>query len=158
MKRRLFHRGFTSIALINPQKPVNFGGCLRSLGCFGGDLIYLVGARYQKQASDTLHTTRHIPTIHVPDADKLLEVLPQHAIPIAVEFDATATPLHQFSHPESAVYLFGPENGSLSPALRAKCHASLFIPTLYCLNLCMAVTLVLYDRFMRTIPSPKDVS
>ena len=151
MMKHLSHkRGFTGIGLLQPEKAVNVSGCLRSAACFDADLILIDGERYIRKPADTMNVSQHIPTI-LTKGD-IWAHIPQGAKTIAVEFDQRALPLHQFAHPESAVYLFGPEDGSIGQEIRDRCIATIFIPSLYCLNLCMAVTLVLYDRFMRTIP------
>jgi tRNA C32,U32 (ribose-2'-O)-methylase TrmJ len=49
-------------------------------------------------------------------------------------------------HPENAVYVFGPEDGSIPPVFRRHCHRFVSIPSKHCLNLAAAVYIVLYDR------------
>ena len=51
-----------------------------------------------------------------------------------------------FVYPEHALYVFGPEDGSLGRATLAQCHRFLVIPTRHCANLSAAVYTVLYDR------------
>ena len=51
---------------------------------------------------------------------------PDGYVPVAVERVVEATPLPQFEHPERAMYLFGPENGSLDETMLERCaHAYL---------------------------------
>jgi tRNA(Leu) C34 or U34 (ribose-2'-O)-methylase TrmL len=68
---------------------------------------------------------------------------------VAVEVSDEATPLPSFTHPERALYVFGPEDGTLSKQILAQCAATVLIPTQRCLNLAAAVNIVLYDRCSR---------
>ena len=69
-----------------------------------------------------------------------------HRLPIAVERVVEATPLPEFEHPERAMYLFGPENGSLDEAILERCTEVVSIPGHVCSNLAAAVNVGLCDR------------
>jgi tRNA(Leu) C34 or U34 (ribose-2'-O)-methylase TrmL len=70
---------------------------------------------------------------------------------VAVELRRNAESLIDFVHPEHALYLFGPEDGSLGRATLAQCHRFLVIPTRHCANLSAAVYTVLYDRHAKRV-------
>jgi tRNA(Leu) C34 or U34 (ribose-2'-O)-methylase TrmL len=53
---------------------------------------------------------------------------------------------HNFEHPPNAVYVFGPEDGSVSKPHINHCHRFVVIPTKHCLNLATAVATMLWDR------------
>lgn len=72
------------------------------------------------------------------------------ATPVAVEFMDKAESLYDFQHPENAVYVFGPEDGSLGRVALSHCHRFVTIPSAHCLNLAAAVYVVLYDRMMKS--------
>ena len=60
-------------------------------------------------------------------------------------------------NPRNAAYLFGPERGSLSPALVERCAHVVKIPTRFCINLAAAGAIVMYDRMLslgRFAPRP----
>jgi len=78
------------------------------------------------------------------------------AVPVAVERRPNSVPLHLFDHPENALYVFGPENGSLQRVHLQHCHHFVVIPTRYCLNLSQAVTAVLWDREFKRIMDGGD--
>jgi tRNA(Leu) C34 or U34 (ribose-2'-O)-methylase TrmL len=67
-------------------------------------------------------------------------------VPVAVEVRASSEPLQTFEHPEKALYVFGPEDGSIPKVLLGHCHRFVVIPTRHCLNLATAVATVLWDR------------
>lgn len=66
--------------------------------------------------------------------------------PVAIEVRDNSEELPTFEHPERALYVFGPEDGSLTSATLKHCHRFVAIPTRHCLNLSIAVSTVLYDR------------
>jgi len=68
------------------------------------------------------------------------------AVPVAIEVRDRSEPLHTFEHPANAVYVFGPEDGSIAKPLVNHCHRFVVIPTRHCLNLATAVATVLWDR------------
>jgi tRNA C32,U32 (ribose-2'-O)-methylase TrmJ len=59
----------------------------------------------------------------------------------------------QFEHPENALYLFGPEDGSIPQMYLQYCHRFVVIPTRHCVNLAAAVYTVLYDRQCKLCPN-----
>ena len=69
---------------------------------------------------------------------------------VGVEFIETAVDLPSFRHPQRAAYVFGPERGSLSPALVARCEHLVKIPSAFCVNVATAGAIVMYDR-VRTL-------
>lgn len=71
--------------------------------------------------------------------------------PVAVELRPQSESLVDFAHPENALYVFGPEDGSIPKGVLARCHRFVVIPTHHCLNLSAAVNLVLYDRRAKRI-------
>jgi tRNA(Leu) C34 or U34 (ribose-2'-O)-methylase TrmL len=69
--------------------------------------------------------------------------------PVAVELRPQSESLVEFVHPDHALYVFGPEDGSLPKPILRLCHRFVVIPTHHCLNLAAAVNVVLYDRRLK---------
>jgi tRNA(Leu) C34 or U34 (ribose-2'-O)-methylase TrmL len=69
--------------------------------------------------------------------------------PVCVEVRDTSMSLVDYVHPEDAVYVFGPEDGTLGKGITTACHEFIRIPTVGCLNLSAAVNVVLYDRMAK---------
>lgn len=65
---------------------------------------------------------------------------------VGVELTEDAVDLPTFRHPQSAAYVLGPERGSLSPEMTARCDHVVKIPTKFCINVSLAGALVMYDR------------
>src|SRR5207247_1378414 len=59
--------------------------------------------------------------------DYFFDRFPADTTPVAVEVRASAEPLHSFVHPDNALYVFGPEDGSIPKALLSHCHRFLVI-------------------------------
>ena len=72
--------------------------------------------------------------------------------PVAVEVRKNSEMLSEFDHPLNALYVFGPEDGSISSVELRHCHRFVAIPTRHCLNLSMSVGTVLYDRQCKLEP------
>ncbi|WP_257803307.1 RNA methyltransferase [Burkholderia glumae] len=144
-------RGFAAIGLHQPKDPKNVGSILRAAGCYGAAMVAVSGQRYMRAATDTQKAYRHLPVLR---ADDLTTVIPFGAVPVAVEFIPGAPPLPTYRHPESAFYIFGPEDGSVPTDLVARCRDVVFVPTAFCMNLAAAVNVVLYDRMAKQMHRP----
>lgn len=135
-------RGQCTIALDRVKDSANLGGVLRAAGCFGASLVVVGGGRLGKYATDTMRAYRHIPAI---ETDDVMACVPFGATIVVVELVERAKPLEKFTHPESAYYIFGPEDGNVRREIveRAPCVVKV---NSGCLNLAAAVNIVLYDR------------
>jgi tRNA G18 (ribose-2'-O)-methylase SpoU len=128
------------------SKALNLGNLMRSAHGFGASFTFTIGAAYQalEARADTSKGQWHLPHYNWPDLDAM--VLPQGCKLVGVELIEEAIPLPSFCHPLRAAYVLGPECGSLSPALLARCDFAVKIPTTFCINVAMAGAIVMYDR------------
>lgn len=147
-------RGYFGIGIENGKTPTNLGTLWRSANIFGASFLFTTGKRYNKQCSDTLATPKHIPLTHYCDFADMYEHLPYNCQLIGVELIETSESLPTFTHPERAIYLLGAEDHGLSKEALSKCHKVIQIPTLkpYSLNVAVAGSLIMYDRFCRSSP------
>jgi tRNA(Leu) C34 or U34 (ribose-2'-O)-methylase TrmL len=143
-----------SIGLCNPKSPTNVGAVMRAAGCFGADAVYYTGERYDRAApfaapfnTDTQDAACRIPLTW---AASLLEAAPENAKLVCIELVEGAIPLPEYQHPDSAFYVFGPEDGTLRQQVIDSADAVVFIPTTGCLNLAATVNVVLYDRIAKS--------
>lgn len=139
-------RGFASIGLDRCKSKENLGGALRAAGCYDARLVLISGGRIGKYATDTMRAYKHMPCLEVSD---LLEHVPFGSTPVVVELTDRSKSLVDFLHPESAFYIFGPEDGSVSNDIVSKVGSVIQIPTRYCMNLAATVNVVLYDRIAK---------
>lgn len=136
-------RGYAAIGLVGPKTPANVGGVMRAAQCYGAALVAIQGQRFAKSPTDTMAAWRHIPVIH---ADDLHFVIPYGCVPVAVDLVPGATPLPEYTHPERAFYVFGPEDGTLGRRVLDWCRDRIMVPTSGCMNLAATANVVLYDR------------
>lgn len=141
---------FISIGLINPKSPSNVGAVMRAAGCYQVNEVRYTGSRYDRAArfhTDTRNISLSIPLKSLTD---LLGDLPGDTKVVCVELVEGATALPAFVHPEQALYVFGPEDGSLDQALIDRADAVVYVPTIGCMNLAASVNVLLYDRLAKS--------
>lgn len=152
------HRSYCAIGLCNPKSPSNVGSVLRACGCFDADHIYYTGTRYDRAEpfyTDTANRQKDIPLTKVEDLPLSADDAPGigKIETVCIELCENAVPLLHFQHPDRAMYLFGPEDNSLSQSTIDAADHVVFIPANDCLNLSASVNVVLYDRSMKRSPS-----
>lgn len=141
-----------AIVLENPKYPHNVGGVLRSAANFNINQVWFTGARMANELSISTRIPREERMRMYEEVALIHHDYPLDHItgtPVIVELVPGAVPLPFFEHPEDAVYVFGPEDGSVSKALKVLGHHIVVIPTNFCLNLSAAVNVVLYDRLLK---------
>lgn len=134
------------IGLQNPKSPSNVGSILRAAGCFNAQEVLYTGERYARAAKFSTDTKDAQAKILLSHTEDLLAQLIEGSSVVAVELVTGAVSLTDFVHPANALYLFGPEDGSLSQELVDAADYVVYIPTIGCLNLAASVNVVMYDR------------
>lgn len=127
---------------------------MRSAGNFSVSSVYYTGKRYPR----ALMRNPGLPDMHrkVGQATSLIEVVSiLDAIAagtklVCVEFAENAIALPEFQHPQKALYVFGPEDGSMTQDIIDSADAVVYIPTTRSMNLAAAVNVVLYDRMAKS--------
>ncbi|MFM4746223.1 RNA methyltransferase [Aeromonas veronii] len=145
---------FCCVGLVNPKSPENVGSVMRAAGCYGVDEVYYTGNRFElarRFATDTKQMVEKIPLLGVDD---LMAFIPQGCVPVLVDLIDGATPLPDYVHPERAFYIFGPEDGTLDPALYGAVKDVVYVPTRGCMNLAASVNVILYDRLAKGVRQP----
>lgn len=142
-------RGYFGIGVEGISKPMNVGNLLRSAHSFGASFFFTVNPTVDVKAmkgSDTSDAFGHIPFYTFDKPADLL--LPQNTALVAVELLPDAVELPSFRHPQNAVYVLGPELGSVSKEMQARCDYAIKIPMKFCVNVGVAGALVMYDRLI----------
>lgn len=139
-------RGYFGIGVEGISKPMNFGNLARSAHGFGASFIFTVSPAKAigKPESDTTKSQDHLPWYSYKDVADLQ--LPDDCRLVGVELTPDAIELPSFRHPAKAVYVLGPEGGSLSPEMIDRCEFTVKIPMDFCINVAMAGAVVMYDR------------
>lgn len=153
------------LLLIDPKYDHNVGAAVRAAAIFGADWLHWTGNRVDPDVSvgerlpreERMREYGHVDFRRVREAGCFEGVDWEGMTPVAVEVDHRSQPLPLFEHPENAVYVFGPEDGSLRRVHRMHCHRHVVIPAASCLNLAAAVNVVLYDRIAKECLSAMSV-
>ena len=155
-------KSHVSIALTNPKSPTNVGAVMRAAGCYQAAQVLYTGRRYEQAAkynkdtlkTDTKNAQEKIPLLAVDDfinIKDLLENIPSTAKVICVDLVEGATPLPHFIHPQHAVYIFGPEDGTIKQQVIDCADDVVYVPTVGCMNLAASVNVLLYDRLAKSV-------
>jgi tRNA G18 (ribose-2'-O)-methylase SpoU len=139
-------RGYFAIGAERISKALNLGNLMRSAHGFGASFTFTIGASYAalEARSDTSKSGQHLPHYNWRSVADL--ALPEGCRLVGVELLDRAIELPSFRHPLRAAYVLGPERGSLSAELVARCDYLVRIPCHFCINLAMAGAIVMYDR------------
>ncbi len=148
-------RGYYAIGAERISKALNLGNIMRSAHAFGASFTFTIGATYQalEARADTSKGHWHLPHYNWPNHEAI--ALPTGCVLVGVELIEEAIELPRFRHPPRAAYVFGPERGSLSPALLARCDHVVKIPARFCVNVSIAAAIVMYDRYRARVTSPR---
>ena len=142
-------RGYSAIGAERISKPMNLGSLLRTAHAFDASFFFAIEPDFdtrQVKLSDTSDAAKHLPLYTYRSVEEL--TLPRGCALVGVELTEEAVDLPSFFHPQAAAYVLGPERGSLSPALQARCDHLVKIPTKFCVNVGLAGALVMYDRLI----------
>jgi len=150
----LDHKHKISIGLVNPKSPDNVHFVMRAAGNFRVDNVYYTGVRYP----DAVRRNPNAPDIsrkvsekvQLSQVDNLLDVVSDDMKIVCIEFAEDALSLTDYVHPANALYVFGPEDNTLSQAVIDRADAVVYVPTVGCMNLSATVNVVLYDRFSKS--------
>ena len=145
-------RGYFGIGVYKGKNKTNIGTLWRSAYTFGASFIFTIGKRYEKQASDTTKTIRHIPLWHFTDWQDFNDHSPYDCRVICIEIASNAKSLDNFLHPKRAIYLLGAEdNGIPESILRGKQKLVINTQREYCLNVAVAGSIIMYDRYIKSL-------
>lgn len=142
-------RGYFGMGVEGISKSGNLGNLMRTAHAFGASFFFTINDAVALQdvaVSDTSASPAHMPFYRYGAVADL--VLPKDCALVGVELLEGAVDLPNFAHPPRAAYVLGPEKGSLSPALVARCQHIVKIPAKFCINVGVAGALVMYDRML----------
>lgn len=143
-----------AIALINPKYPHNVAGAVRAASCFGAKAVIFSGSRCPILGGKNFRLPRELRLrdyydVRIINDDYLFNRFDRNIVPVAIELMENSESLTTFEHPEHALYVFGPEDGSIDREALKFCRRFVSIPSKHCLNLSNAVNVVMYDRILK---------
>lgn len=143
-----------NIGLLNPKSPDNVASVMRAAGNFRVDGVFYTGSRYPRalrlntrQPDMSRKVSQDIP---LSEVDDFLSNISGELKVVCVEFAENAITLPDYEHPEHALYIFGPEDGTISQDIVDRADAVVYVPTVGCMNLAATVNVVLYDRLAKS--------
>lgn len=141
------------IGVYRPKTSENIGTLWRAAHLYDASFIFTIGARYQRQPSDTSKAWRSIPLLNFPTFEAFSDGRPFAAPLVGVELSERSVPLASFSHPKQAVYLLGAEDSGLPATVLAQCQQVVQIEAVnrWSMNVAMAGSLIAYDRHIKSI-------
>ena len=147
-------RSKISVGLVNPKSPDNVASVMRAAGNFRVDGVFYTGSRYPRalrlntrQPDMSRKVSEDIP---LSEVDDLLSDIPGELKVVCIEFAENAITLPDYEHPEHALYIFGPEDGTISQDIVDRADAVVYVPTVGCMNLAATANVVLYDRLAKS--------
>ena len=143
--------GYYGIGIYMSKSTKNIGTIWRTAHIMGADFIFTIGQRYETMKTDTMKSFRHIPLFFYRTVDDFFNSIPKGAEVIGIELDSSSVPLTSFSHPQRAVYLLGSEDTGLPADVIQRCHSVIQLPGSYSLNVSVAGSVVMYDRYLKSI-------
>ena len=148
-----------SIGLINPKSPDNVHSVMRASGNYGVDSVFYTGDRYMRAMTlnpNAPDISRKVSdNIPLTEVDDLVEAAGELKI-VCVELAENAMALPENEHPLNAFYVFGPEDSTIDQAIIDRADAVVYVPTIGCMNLAATVSVLLYDRMIKSYHSIDD--
>ena len=148
-----------AVILSNPKHARNLGAALRACSCFGIGQLWFSGNRIALNGKHRLPREERMKgyaDVELRQYDYPFDQFAPGVTPVAIELRPGSENLADFEHPKDAIYVFGPEDGSLERVTLQHCHKFVTIPTRHCTNLAAAVYLVLYDRALKLYQSGQE--
>lgn len=140
-------RGYFGMGVEGISKAANLGAVLRTAHAFGASFAFTVAAHHtvrDRNRTDTSRSDTHLPFYEWETEEAL--ILPKGCALVGIELTENSIDLPSFRHPHTCAYILGPEKGSLSESIQARCEHIVKIPTKFCINVSLAAALTLYDR------------
>jgi len=146
-------KSHVSLGLVNPKSPDNVGSVLRAAANYRVDKVFYTGDRYpraiERKARSVDMSRKISKDVLIFRTESLIDIATENMKIICVEFAINAIPLPEYVHPDSALYIFGPEDGSIDQDIIDQADAVVYVPTIGCMNLSASVNVLLYDRLVK---------
>lgn len=150
-----YGKGFCGIGIYMPKTKENIGTLVRSAKMFGADFVFMIGERYVSQCS-AVKLDEKMPIFYFKDYKSFCESMPPVEKFIVVELTENAKQLSSFNHPRKGIYILGSEDkGIPNEILESDRCQFVQVEGNSSLNVSVAGSIVLYDRFINLTPPTK---
>jgi tRNA(Leu) C34 or U34 (ribose-2'-O)-methylase TrmL len=151
-----------AVLLVNPKYERNVAGALRACSCYDVKQLWWTGSRVTFDPATGQRLPREermkgYKEVECHRHERPFDFFAQTPhTPVCIELCKGAEPLTYFDHPDDAVYVFGPEDGSVTNGFKRLCHRFVYLPSNHCLNLAVAIGAVLTHRRISRQLAGKD--
>jgi tRNA(Leu) C34 or U34 (ribose-2'-O)-methylase TrmL len=145
-----YARGYYGIGIYQGKTVANLGTLWRSADVFSAHFIFTIGRKYKRQSSDTTKAFRKIPLYNYADFATFYANMPYDCPLVGVEISGRSESIMSFVHPKRCIYLLGAEDNGLPREVMDRCHKLIQLPGRSCLNVAVAGSLVMYDRYIKS--------
>ena len=141
-------RGYFEIGIYHVKTEANLGTLWRSAYQLGAAGIFVIGRRFQKQASDTTKAWRHIPLREYNDFNHFLNCRPYSCVLVGVEMGGRS--LKNYHHPDRAIYLLGAEDHGIPASICLQCQDIIGLESIRTesYNVAVAGAIVMHHRLL----------
>lgn len=140
-------RGFVGIGVYAPKTQKNIETLIRSAKCFDADFVFSIGTRF-RTTNYSKKMERSIPVFLFKDLEQFQFSIPYNSNIVCVEITDKARKIETYIPQERTVYLLGPEDGDIPEDFMFGKQV-IKIPTIHCLNVAVAGSIVLYNHVIK---------
>lgn len=146
--------GYFGIGIEHGKTKFNYWTLFRTAQILDCDFLFIIGARFEKHAADTMCSYRHIPVYSYKDFDDFNSHRPYGCKLIGVELTESAKDLTIYEHPKKAIYILGAEDHGLTKTALIHCQDVIRLYGEQSMNVSVAGSIVLYDRISKSKSTP----
>ncbi len=143
--------GYYGVGIVNGKTEFNYWSLFRTAQILDAYFLFTIGERYKIHAADTMKSYRHMPVFNYKDFDDFNNHRPYDCVLVGVETGENSTILDEFDHPKRAIYLLGAEDNGLPKKAIEKCQYLVKLHGDRSMNVSVAGSIVLHDRFSNKI-------
>ena len=143
-------KGYYGVGIERGKTEYNYWTLFRTAQILNADFLFVIGARFKKHRADTMCAFRHIPVYSYKDFDDFNEHRPYDCKLVGVELADKAVEVSNYIHHKKAIYLLGAEDNGLSAKAIRTCNDIIKLHGDKSMNVSVAGSIVLYDRFVKT--------
>ena len=146
-----YGKGYCGIGIYMPKTKENIGTLIRSAKMFGADFVFMIGQRYVSQCS-SVKLDEKIPIFYYKDFKTFCDCMPPIERYCVVELTENARPLAKYSHRRKGIYILGAEDSGIpKEILESERCEFVKIEGNSSLNVAVAGSIILYDRFIKSL-------
>ena len=141
--------GYYGIGIERGKTEYNYWTLFRTAQILNADFLFVIGARFKRHPADTMCAFRHIPVFSYENFDDFNSHRPYDCKLVGVELTDKAVEVSQYKHNKKAIYLLGAEDNGLSAKAQRTCDEMIKLYGDRSMNVSVAGSIVLYDRFVK---------